>query len=124
MAYNESKAAEINALRVDSSVTPAVTGFDILPNRFVKVVAPNAIDYAAAATDATLGVTGNGGMIGDLVPVYIDGIHKVEAGAAITAGQFVTSGLTGLAAVGTQANKKGIAQDSAGIGELVTVALL
>lgn len=129
MPYNESKAAEIEAYVVDPAVVVPVpvitTEMVIEPNRFVKLVNPGAIDYAIAATDATIGVSGgHGGNIGDFLEVYESGTHKVKAVAAINAGQFVTAGALGQAAVGTQANARGIAKDDAAIGGYVTVAII
>ncbi|HQK38539.1 MAG TPA: DUF2190 family protein [Flavobacterium alvei] len=125
MSYNESKAAEINAHRVNSAVTDvAAPAFDIEANRFVKFLAADEIGYAAAATDAIIGVSDKAGNIGDIIPVFYSGIHKVVAGAAVAAGVFVTSDATGKAVTGTQANQRGKSIDAAtAAGQLISVSL-
>lgn len=125
MAYNESKAAEINAHRVATTVTPVADAPDIVVNRFVKIGgAANEIVYAAAATDAIIGVTDGSGDIGDLVAVQYTGIHTVVCGAAVTIGSFVTSDAAGKAIIGTQANHIGKALDvTTAADQLLTVSL-
>lgn len=124
MSYEESKAAEINAHRVNSAVTPVSGGPDIAKNRFVKILAANEIGYAAAATDAIIGVSHNDADIGELCSVYYSGIHGVAAGAAVAAGAFVTSDASGKAVTGTQANHIGKAIDAVtAADQILTVSL-
>lgn len=94
---------------------------------------------AGANPDRVLGVSAHDAAAGERLPVYVDGEHNVTAGAAITAGQLLTSDGTGSAVPYVAATVDptattpqpvpprapvGIALDDAAAGAQVPVSLL
>ena len=108
-------------------IIPMVSGAAITVNRCVKVGASDgAVIVCAAITDQPLGVIKQGVAAAGLgCPVQVNGVTRVEAGAAITRGAQVGTDTVGraIAAVST-AGILGIALESAaGAGEIISVAL-
>jgi len=93
--------------------------------KFVKLSGSTAV-AAAAATDPVVGVLQNKPTAsGQPATVMIDGVSKVIAGAAITAGSVVYIDSTGRATSTAASNKSvGIAESAAtGAGEVISVLL-
>ena len=67
--------------------------------RFVKVNSDGNVEYATAGTDPIVGVTYNEAPAGAPVSITGSGIVMVTAGESVAAGDFVTAGEEGKAAV-------------------------
>lgn len=93
---------------------------------FVKVTAEKTVGVCDAAGEAALGVNqGNTDAAGNAVQVGFHGISKVEASAAISAGDLIATTAAGLAATATTGQTVlGVAlMDAGAAGELVPVLL-
>lgn len=94
--------------------------------RFVKVTGKAQVGLCKAAADPAVGVLQNKPqVVGQAAQVGLWGVSKVQAGAAISAGDMVTSDATGQAVKATDAaTRRGTALTSAAnAGELVSVLL-
>lgn len=93
----------------------------------VKISAANAVNLAAASTDAVIGILQNKPKSGAEAQVATGGLTKAHAGAAITAGAKVMSDANGkvIPYVGSAGNCCiGIAKDGAGAdGDIFSVYL-
>jgi hypothetical protein len=92
-------------------------GGTINPRRIVKFdTAAGTVVQGAAATDAVIGVSvcDRAAASGDNVPVAVDGVVEVEAGAAITQGTLLTTNANGQATTASTGNVAwGVALESA-----------
>lgn len=108
------------------TIAPLTAGAAITLNRFVKVgAADNQVILCAAATDIPLGVAKTTVASGAGVGVQLNGVARMEAGAAITRGAQVGPDATGraIAAIATS-GVGGIALEAASAaGEIISVAL-
>lgn len=103
----------------------------ISPYRQVKMgSADGKVTPATAATDMTIGVCNEvGPALGERCDIIVVGIAWIEAGAAITRGNLVTSDATGRAvtpapAAGTNNRYVGIALESASAaGDIIPVSI-
>lgn len=105
----------------------------VRPNRIVKLDSAGTVVEAAAGTDKLLGVAldyqkADRSAIaqGNRVDVAEDGVVEVEAGGALSVGDFITSDANGRATATTTTGDLalGIAQNAtSGAGELVSVKI-
>ncbi len=102
-------------------------GAAITTNRFVKIGASdNTVILAAASTDISIGVAKLAAAAsGDPVPVQVDGVARVEAGAAVTLGALVMADSVGRAIDATATNRPlGIALEAAAAAGVIISVLL
>lgn len=93
---------------------------------FVRYSAANKVDQASLATDSALvGVLQNKPKAGEFATVAYAGLSKVVAGAAITAGDIITTNSSGRAAtVASGQMAAGRALEAAGAdGDIITALL-
>lgn len=93
---------------------------------FAKVTGVNQVGLAAAATDQIVGVIQNKPVSGAAVELTVDGVTKVVASAAITAGDKVTSAADGRAVTTVVAGAgQAIALETATVaGQLIAILLI
>lgn len=108
------------------NVISMIAGAAITRLRFVKIgAADNTVILGALSADNCLGVAKEGGATGDAIPVQIDGVVRVETGAAVTRGAQITSDATGRAidAVATNMVLGTALEAAAGGGIIISVSL-
>lgn len=98
-------------------------------HRFVKHAGtgkPNEVVAAAAATDVPIGVQENKPTADQAVEITVDGVTKLEAGAAVNAGAQLSSDASGrgITAVNGSVTRAIALNSAAGAGELMTVLLV
>ena len=120
-----------------SDTLQLVAGGDILPKRFIVISAPNTVVQASAATDKLLGIADgdtedfpqedsdlNHTKTGNFVSYKGSGkMTLVEAGAAFTAGDYITADAQGRGVTATAGQVAGAIaiRDAAAAGEKVHV---
>lgn len=95
-------------------------GADILKGQVVEVTGDAEVSPTTAASAKVLGVAMFDAKVGDPVAVECEGLFKMKASAAITAGSKVTSAADGAVATGTT-NTVGLAITDAAKDEYVFV---
>lgn len=109
------------------TIAPMTAGAAITALRAVKVGASdNNVIQTAAATDLGIGVAkAAASAAGQGVPVQVNGVTRIEAGAAISRGTQVSHDSVGRAITAASTNNiLGVALEAAGgAGEIISVAL-
>jgi Uncharacterized conserved protein (DUF2190) len=116
-------AAEVPGLTI---TLEAAADLSAAQYKFVKVTAANTVNVTTATTDKAVGVLQNKpAAAARAATVMVNGVTKMVAGAAVTAGALVMSNASAQAVTATATNQAlGIALSSvSNAGEIVTVLL-